>query len=143
MLSPTRRPIAVAVNTLSWVSTSILGLEIRPITPICRHSSRANLVKGLKWYTKAAVRFGQSNTRNWSQVGVPAYNYLTGEQQGTIPVSGKGLDASTSTSVYTNIYTYLNYDWSSKNEGSQLLYNGRLQPGAVRLSLYGRISSEL
>ncbi len=107
--SGSRKHALMGVNQYSWTRNQTYNANLQAFF-------EANLVKGLKWYTKAAVRFGQSNTRNWSQVGVPAYNYLTGEQQGTIPVSGKGLDASTSTSVYTNIYTYLNYDWSSKNE---------------------------
>ncbi|MDE7356393.1 MAG: TonB-dependent receptor [Rikenellaceae bacterium] len=77
----------------------------------------ANIVKGLTWHTKAAVRYGQTNGKDWGQAGVPMYNYLTGEPQGgAVEVANKGgLTSLAATSLYTNLYTYLRYDYTSKN----------------------------
>ncbi|MDE6483125.1 MAG: SusC/RagA family TonB-linked outer membrane protein, partial [Rikenellaceae bacterium] len=104
----------VALNEYSFSKAQNYGVNAQAFF-------EANIVKGLKWYTKAAVRYGQTNGKNWNQRGVSTYNYLTGDAQGTVALAGGygsqgGLSSSASTSLYTNLYSYLNYDYSSKNE---------------------------
>lgn len=73
-----------------------------------------NLAKGLTWYTKGAVR--QINTRSeyWRGNPQPVYNYHTGvmaEMQG-----GYGYSVDENRTFYTNLYTYLKYDFTTPNK---------------------------
>ena len=72
------------------------------------------LAKGLSWYTKGAVR--QVNTRNENWVGnpQPLYNYHTG---GLMEMNGGyGYTVNENRTFYTNLYTYLKYDYTTPNE---------------------------
>ncbi len=100
----------LAVNESSFLKTQNFGVNAQAFF-------EANIVKGLKWYTKAAARYGQTNSRQWGDPSTPYYNYITGEPIGSyVEVARQGLLANASTSLYTNIYTYLDYNYSSKNE---------------------------
>lgn len=102
----------------------------------------ANIVKGLTWHTKAAVNYRSHDSRMWGNAGVPTYDYITGQPatygSTTVEVAQAGLEASANTTLYTNLYTYLQYQYSSKNEAhnfsimggySQESYNYRTLSG--------------
>ncbi len=101
----------VAVENSSFTKVQNFGVNAQAFF-------EANIVKGLKWYTKAATRYGQTNSKQWGQAGVPMYNYITGDLLGgyDVEVANLGLQASAATSLYTNLYTYLDYNFVSKNE---------------------------
>lgn len=72
------------------------------------------LAKGLNWYTKGAVR--QINERNeyWAGGQLPVYNYHTGE---LVEMQGQfGYTVDENRTFYTNLYTYLKYDFSTPNK---------------------------
>lgn len=72
------------------------------------------LAKGLTWYTKGAVR--QINTRNEYWIGNPRplYNYHTGEEAGTY--GGYGYTVEEYRTFYTNLYSYLKYEFTTPNK---------------------------
>ena len=75
-----------------------------------------NLCKGLTWYTKGAVR--QINTRNeyWRGGAISLYNYHTGDFMEANAADGYGLTVDENRTFYTNLYTYLKYDYTTPNE---------------------------
>ena len=76
----------------------------------------AQIVKGLTWHTKAAVRYSGYDSKSWRNK-VPVYNYLTGEAQKNLDTGVPGsLQVSYNNSLYSNLYTFLRYDYASRNE---------------------------
>jgi TonB-linked SusC/RagA family outer membrane protein len=73
--------------------------------------SDIEILKGLHWYSKAAFNFADYSYRDWMPK-VSVYNYLTGDQTGSLDVGGSGLDAYNSRNVYTDVFSYLKYDGS-------------------------------
>ena len=87
----------------------------------------ANIVKGLTWHTMGAIRYGQTNNKKWGSSTATnwnyAYNYITGEPWYYLQRPdgfSLGLDASSSTSLYTTLQTTLNYNYKSKNNAHNL-----------------------
>ena len=72
-----------------------------------------NLAKGLTWYTKGAVRQNNERAENWNGGTIPMYNFHTGDLSNTQGESG--LDVKEYRTLYTNLYTYLKYDFTSPN----------------------------
>lgn len=71
------------------------------------------LTQGLTWYTKGAVRQVNTRNENWRGGMQPTYNYHTGE---LIEMTGDyGLSVSENRTFYTNLYTYLKYDYATPN----------------------------
>jgi TonB-linked SusC/RagA family outer membrane protein len=68
-----------------------------------------HLLKGLKWYTKAAVNMDFSKYYDF-RAQVPLYNFRTNEFMTLLDVGGSGLVVQDDQNVYKNLYTYLNYD---------------------------------
>lgn len=71
------------------------------------------LAKGLTWYTKGAVRQVNTRNENWAGNPQPLYNYHTGdllEMNG-----GYGLTVDENRTFYTDLYTYLKYDFTIPN----------------------------
>lgn len=75
---------------------------------------------GLTWYTKGAIRYKASHTKNWGSIPVPIYFYHDGKQNGTLNTGGTGLTSNMNYSTYVNLYTYLKYDWLSSNKEHSL-----------------------
>ena len=71
-----------------------------------------NLAKGLTWHTKGAARLQSGKTKEWGGSDVPVYNYHTGEQSGFLDRGGNGFTLEDTRRFYTNLYTYLKYDFS-------------------------------
>ena len=72
------------------------------------------LVKGLSWYTKGAVRQVNTRNENWAGNPQPLYNYHTGE---LLEMNGGyGYTVDENRTFYTNLYTYLKYDYTTPNE---------------------------
>lgn len=73
-----------------------------------------NLAKGLTWYTKGAVRQNNEREDVWNGGTVPLYNFHTGDlsyYQGE-----SGLNSKEFRTLYTNLYTYLKYDFTTPNQ---------------------------
>lgn len=73
-----------------------------------------NLAKGLSWYTKGAVRQNNQRSEYWIGGSVPLYNFHTGavsDNQGD-----PGFEVNEYRTFYTNLYTYLKYDFTSSNQ---------------------------
>lgn len=64
---------------------------------------------GLNWYTKAAVNLDFSKYDDF-RPQVPLYNFRTNEFMTYLDVGGEGLTVQDDQNVYTNLYTYLNFD---------------------------------
>lgn len=75
----------------------------------------AQIVKGLTWNTKAAARYKTANIKSNGPV-IPIYNYITGEKQKNLDVGAAGLQVTATNTLYTNLYTFLKYDYTSKNQ---------------------------
>ncbi len=74
-----------------------------------------------------AIRYGQTNNKKWGSSTATnwnyAYNYITGEPWYYLQRPdgfSLGLDASSSTSLYTTLQTTLNYNYKSKNNAHNL-----------------------
>lgn len=75
-----------------------------------------NLAKGLSWYSKGAINYKQKHEKDWRAQTTPVYWYHTGEVANNLNTGGTGLDSNMDYSTYLNFYTYLKYDWSSKEQ---------------------------
>lgn len=73
------------------------------------------LAKGLSWYTKGAVRLQSNKWKEWGGSDVPIYDYHTGEQTGYLDRGANGLTVEDQRRFYTNLYTYLKYDFTTPN----------------------------
>ena len=71
-----------------------------------------NLAKGLTWHTKGAARLQSGKTKEWGGSDIPVYNYHTGEQSGFLDRGSNGFTLEDTRRFYTNLYTYLKYDFS-------------------------------
>ncbi len=67
------------------------------------------LCKGLKWYTKGAINLDFSKYSDF-RPQVPLYNFRTNEFMTYLDVGGDGLIVQDDQTVYTSLYTYLNYE---------------------------------
>lgn len=67
------------------------------------------LMKGLKWYTKAAMNLDLSKSSDF-RPQVPLYNFRTNAYMTLLDVGGSGLVARDDQNVYKNLYSYLSYD---------------------------------
>jgi TonB-linked SusC/RagA family outer membrane protein len=74
-----------------------------------------NLAKGLTWHTKGAARLESNKSKEWGGSDEPIYNYHTGEQVGWLDKGQNGLTVQDQRRFYTNLYTYLKYDYSTPN----------------------------
>ncbi|MEX2593795.1 MAG: TonB-dependent receptor [Anditalea sp.] len=81
------------------------------------------LTEELRWYTKAAVIGDFDRSKDW-RPAVPLYNYHTGEFMTDLDVGGRGLNVYNSQNIYTNLFSYLNYERSIRD-----LHNLNLQIG--------------
>lgn len=70
-----------------------------------------NLAKGLTWHTKGAARLQSGKTKEWGGSDIPVYNYHTGEQSGFLDRGSNGFTLEDTRRFYTNLYTYLKYDF--------------------------------
>ncbi len=75
-----------------------------------------NLAKGLTWHTKGAVRLESNKSKEWGGSSVPIYNYHTGVQTASLDRGSSGLTDEDQRRFYTNLYTYLKYDFSTPNK---------------------------
>lgn len=73
-----------------------------------------NLMKGLTWYTKGAVRQNNEREEHWIGGSVPMYNFHTGELSDN--QGDPGFEAKEFRTLYTNLYTYLKYDFTTPNK---------------------------
>lgn len=69
------------------------------------------LTKGLNWYSKLAVNLGDISYKDWRPV-VNQHNFHTGDFTRTLDVGGEGLIANNSRNYYTNLFSYLKYDFN-------------------------------
>lgn len=74
-----------------------------------------NLAKGLTWHTKGAVRLQSEKSKDWLGSSVNIYDYHTGEATGTLDKGGTGLTVEDTRRFYTNLYTYLKYEYATPN----------------------------
>lgn len=65
-----------------------------------------DLVKGLSWHTKGAVRLIAEREKEWRPL-VDLYNYHTGEFMNNLDVGAKGLNSNDYHTFYTYLYSYL------------------------------------
>lgn len=77
--------------------------------------TEVNFCKGLSWYTKGAARLYSNKEKDWRGQAEPIYMYHTGVQNGELDKGGIGLTETDERLFYTNLYTYLKYDFTSKN----------------------------
>lgn len=71
-----------------------------------------NLAKGLTWYTKGAARLQSNRANDWIGSTTYTYDYHTGERSSELDKGGLGLTTSDTRRFYTNLYTYLKYEFS-------------------------------
>lgn len=85
-----------------------------------------DIVKGLSWHTKGAVRFIAEREKEWRPL-VKLYNYHTGEYMNDLDVGAKGLNSNDYHTFYTYLYSYLKYDVETRDKnhsfGFQLGYS--------------------
>ena len=81
------------------------------------------LAKGLRWYSKGAIIGDFDKSKDWRPV-VPLYNYHTGDFMTDLDVGGRGLNINTTQNIYTNLFSYLNYERSLNEQ-----HNFNLQVG--------------
>ena len=74
------------------------------------------LAKGLSWYTKGAARLESNKWKEWGGSDIPVYDYHTGEQTGYLDRGANGLTVEDQRRFYTNLYTYLKYDFTTPNQ---------------------------
>lgn len=86
----TKKTIDYDVNSQAWITVDI--------------------IKGLTWHTKGAVRLTHSREKDW-RTTVPLYNFHTGEGMSYLDVGGSGLSVRNDQRFYSNFYTYLKYDF--------------------------------
>lgn len=75
-----------------------------------------HLAKGLSWYNKGAIHYKQNHTKDWRAQITPVYWYHTGERANNLNTGGTGLDSDMDYSTYLNFYTYLQYNWASRQQ---------------------------
>lgn len=100
------------INT-NYVSYDVNGQIYMDVTPF----------KGLKWHTKAAARLYDTKMKDWSGTKVPLYDYHTGEMLRYMDLGGgfiPGLQVSDSQTLYTNIYSFLEYKVPFQNDNHNL-----------------------
>ncbi|WPP49762.1 SusC/RagA family TonB-linked outer membrane protein [Catalinimonas niigatensis] len=67
-----------------------------------------NFTESLNWYTKAAIVGSFDKWKDW-RPSVQLYNYRTGEFATDLDVGGRGLITQDEQNIYTNIFSYLQY----------------------------------
>ncbi|MEG1749313.1 MAG: TonB-dependent receptor [Tannerellaceae bacterium] len=75
-----------------------------------------NFFKGFSWYTKGAARLYSNKWKDWKGKPEPLYMYHTGEEKGQLDKGGIGLTEEDERLFYTNLYTYLKYDYTTPNK---------------------------
>lgn len=78
---------------------------------------------GFKWHTKLAGRFYDNKMKDWSGTKVPLYNYRTGEMVRNMDLGGgfiPGLVVQDDQTVYTNLYSYMEYKMPFNNKDHSL-----------------------
>lgn len=68
-----------------------------------------DIIKGLSWHTKGAVRLIAEREKEWRPL-VKLYNYHTGGYMNELDVGAKGLNSNDYHTFYTYLYSYLKYD---------------------------------
>lgn len=79
--------------------------------------------KGLKWHTKIAARMYDDKMKDWSGVKVPLYNYHTGDFVRNMDLGGgsiPGLAAQDNQTIYTNLYSFMEYVVPLRNTNHNL-----------------------
>ena len=74
-----------------------------------------DILKGLSWHTKGAVRLITNEEKMWGPV-VNQYTYHTGDLTGTLNVTKQGLEQTSYKTFYTYLYSYLKYHAESVNK---------------------------
>ncbi len=98
--SNNKNPVAIVENgVLSKVIDHTINAQLW---------AEFELAEGLKWYTKGAIRAEFDRNKDW-RPEVPLYNYHTGEFMTDLDVGGRGLNVYTSQNIYSNLFSYLNY----------------------------------
>lgn len=99
-------PAVIGTNTMknyqNFDINTQLWLEVTP-------------VKGLTWFTKGAARLQSDKSKDWRGMSEPIYLYHSGEQMGTLDKGGLGLTEKDERRFYTNLYTYLKYEYATPN----------------------------
>lgn len=100
-------PAIIGTNTMknyqNFDINTQLWLEVTPI-------------KGLTWFTKGAARLQSDKSKDWRGMPEPTYLYHTGESVGSLDKGGMGLTELDARRFYTNLYTYLKYDYTTPNK---------------------------
>lgn len=96
-----------------------------------------NLAKGLSWYSKGAMRYKQTHTKDWRAQVTPVYWYHSGEPANNLNTGGTGLDSDMDYSSYFNFYTYLKYDWTSKKHDHDISLMAGYNLEAYRYDMVG------
>lgn len=77
--------------------------------------------KNLVWHTKGAVRLNTYRVEDWRGSDTPIYMYHSGEQSGTLDKGGLGFNVTEDRQFYTNLHTYLRYNYNSKDNNHNLM----------------------
>lgn len=96
-----------------------------------------NLLKGLTWYTKGAVRLESKRNEDWRGSSTPIYDYHTGVESGQLDKGGLGFEAEDTRRFYTNLYSYLRYNTQFKDAHSLSIMLGYSQENELYESLKG------
>lgn len=70
-------------------------------------------LKNFTWFTKGAVRLYSYRDENWRGKDTPVYMYRDGTESGTLDKGGLGFNVSERRDFYTNLHSYLRYEYSS------------------------------
>jgi TonB-linked SusC/RagA family outer membrane protein len=81
-----------------------------------------NLLKGLTWYTKGAVNADFYKTKAF-QPALQLYNFRTNAFMTSLDLGG-GLEVKDEQNVYTNLFSYLNYEHSFNQNHSVKIQGG-------------------
>uniref|UniRef100_A0AB33JAC4 TonB-dependent receptor n=2 Tax=unclassified Prevotella TaxID=2638335 RepID=A0AB33JAC4_9BACT len=76
---------------------------------------QVDLLKGLSWYTKGAVRLLDTKQKVFVSGVFPIYDYHTGVANGSLDTGTQGLSVDDGRRFYKNLYSYLKYDFALNN----------------------------
>ncbi|MFC4873033.1 SusC/RagA family TonB-linked outer membrane protein [Negadavirga shengliensis] len=95
-------------NPVAIVENEVLN-TLRDYSINAQAWTEFTLTEGLTWYTKAAIVGDFERSKDW-RPEVPLYNYLNGEFMTDLDVGGRGLNVYNAHNLYTNLFSYFQYE---------------------------------
>lgn len=114
---PDGRPTDKAYNfeannkNMAVINAHDVALTKRDFNISAQLWSDLTLFEGMQWYTKFAVRYAHNYDKDWRPANVEQFNFHTGEFSRFLDVGPVGLTVNDGHTLYSNLYSYLKYDF--------------------------------